>query len=84
MTNQQAAEEMLKSLLKKADNLNLKRTKTETNLNTIKTKMEDIKRNLEDFKELYKHEFKELKKAVQNIETSQKLLIINIKRNLRN
>ena len=74
MTNQQTAEEMLKSLLTKTDNLNLKRTKTETNTNTIKTKIEDIKRNLQDFKELYKHEFKELKKAVQNIETSQKLL----------
>ena len=74
MTNQQTTEEMLKSLLTKTDTLNFKITKMKTNTNTIKTKIADINRNLEDFKEQHKQEFKEIIKAVQDIETSQKLL----------
>ena len=74
MTNQQTTEEMLKSLLTKTDTLNLKIMKMETNTNTIKTEIADINRNLEGFKEQHKQEFKELRKAVQDIETSQKLL----------
>ena len=65
---------MLKSLLTKADTLNHKITKVETNTNTIKTEIADINRNLEDFKEQHKQEFKELRKTVQDIETSQMLL----------
>ena len=65
---------MLKSLLTKADTLNHKIIKVETNTNTIKTEIADINRNLEDFKEQHKQEFKELRKTVQDIETSQMLL----------
>ena len=46
----------------------------EVNVNTNKTEMTDINKNLEDFKEQHKQEFKELRKAVQNIETSQNLI----------
>ena len=46
----------------------------EVNTNTIQTEIEVINRNLEDFKNQHKQEFKELRKAVQDIETSQKLL----------
>ena len=75
MTNQQTTEEMLKSLLTKTDTLNLKITEMETNTNTIKREIVDINcSNLEDFKEQHKQEFKELRKAVQDMETSQKLL----------
>ena len=75
MTNQQTTEEMLKSLLTKTDTLNLKITEMETNTNTIKREIVDINcSNLEDFKEQHKEEFEELKKAVQDMETSQKLL----------
>ena len=65
---------MLKSLLTKVDTLNHKITKVEINTNTIKTESADINRNLEDFKEQHKQEFKELRKTVQDIETSQMLL----------
>ena len=75
MTNQQTTEEMLKSLLTKTDTLNLKITEMETNTNTIKREIVDINcSNLEDFKEQHKEEFEELRKAVQDMETSQKLL----------
>ena len=75
MTNQQTTEEMLKSLLTKTDTLNLKITEMETNTNTIKREIVDINcSNLEDFKEQHKEEFEELRKAVQDVETSQKLL----------
>ena len=75
MTNQQTTEEMLKSLLMKTDTLNLKITEMETNTNTIKREIVDINcSNLEDFKEQHKEEFEELRKAVQDMETSQKLL----------
>ena len=75
MTNQQTTEEMLKSLLTKTDTLNLKITEMETNTNTIKREIADINcSNLEDFKEQHKEEFEELRKAVQDMETSQKLL----------
>ena len=46
----------------------------ETDINTIKTEIADVNRYLEDFKEQHKQEFKELRKAAQHIETSQKLL----------
>ena len=47
----------------------------ETNTNTIKREIVDINcSNLEDFKEQHKEEFEELRKAVQDVETSQKLL----------
>ena len=46
----------------------------ETDINTIKTEIAGVNRNLEDFKEQHKQEFKELRKAAQHIETSQKLL----------
>ena len=66
---------MLKSLLTKTDTLNLKITEMETNTNTIKREIVDINcSNLEDFKEQHKEEFEELRKAVQDVETSQKLL----------
>ena len=75
MTNQQTTKEMLKSLLTKTDTLNLKITEMETNTNTIKREIVDINcSNLEDFKEQHKEEFEELRKAVQDMETSQKLL----------
>ena len=75
MTNQQTTEEMLKSLLTKTDTLNLKITEMETNTNTIKREIVDINcSNLEDFKEQHKEEFEELRKAVQDMETSQKFL----------
>ena len=75
MTNQQTTEEMLKSLLTKTDTLNLKITEMETNTNTIKREIVDINcSNLEDFKEQHKEEFEELRKAVQDMENSQKLL----------
>ena len=75
MTNQQTTEEMLKSLLTKTDTLNFKITEMETNTNTIKREIVDINcSNLEDFKEQHKEEFEELRKAVQDVETSQKLL----------
>ena len=75
MTNQQTTEEMLKSLLTKTDTLNLKITEMETNTNTIKREIVDINcSNLEDFKEQHKEEFEELRKAVQDMETSQMLL----------
>ena len=45
-----------------------------TNTNTIKSEITDINKNLEDFEEQHKHEFKELRKAVKDIETNQKLL----------
>ena len=54
MSNQQTAEEMLKSLLTKTDYLNLKISKAETNTNTIKTEVANINRNFEDFKEQHK------------------------------
>ena len=61
---------MLKSLLTKTDTLILKTTKMEANTNTNKTEITDINKNPEDFKEQHKYEFKELRKAVQDIETS--------------
>ena len=44
-----------------------------TNTNTIKSEITDINKNLEDFEEQHKHEFKELRKVVKDIETNRKL-----------
>ena len=54
----------------KTDTLILKTTKMEASTNTNKTETTDINKNHEDFKEQHKYEFKELRKAVQDIETS--------------
>ena len=54
----------------KTDTLILKTTKMEASTNTNKTETADINKNPEDFKEQHKYEFKELRKAVQDIETS--------------